>query len=171
MLSHDRLFRHQVSRAQLHPRPRPPTRYLSQEEVLDQSNPFVQLISGVVWLLRDGQVYINQSLEVECDKTQETGWYSLRAPAGGAGTHSVCRLILSLLQQMSEAQMLWPRPHKSLSALPHCPPSPSPFPPPHPPEGTFRTFVDVVSARTAVGHDAEGRLVLVQLDGQTRQRG
>lgn len=38
-------------------------------------------------------------------------------------------------------------------------------------KGTLRTFVDVVSARTAVGHDAEGRLVLVQLDGQTRQRG
>lgn len=55
----------------------PPTRYLSQEEILDQSNPFVQLISGVVWLLRNGQVYINQSLQVECDKTQETGWYSL----------------------------------------------------------------------------------------------
>ncbi|XP_075873167.1 N-acetylglucosamine-1-phosphodiester alpha-N-acetylglucosaminidase isoform X2 [Nelusetta ayraudi] len=83
--------------------------YLSQEEVLDQSNPFVQLVGGVVWLLRNGRVYINQSLEVECDQTQETG--------------------------------------------------------------TLRTFVDVVSARTAVGHDAEGRLVLVQLDGQTRQRG
>ena len=33
----------------------------------------VQLVSGVVWLLRKGQVYINQSLQAECDKTQETG--------------------------------------------------------------------------------------------------
>eukprot|EP00064_Thunnus_orientalis_P024284 superscaffoldBa00010192_g24569 len=41
--------------------------YLSQEDVLDQSNPFVQLVSGVVWLLRNGEVYINQSLEAECD--------------------------------------------------------------------------------------------------------
>lgn len=48
-------------------------RYLSQDEVLDQSNPFVQLVSGVVWLLRNGEVYINQSLTAECDKTQETG--------------------------------------------------------------------------------------------------
>lgn len=47
--------------------------YLSQEEVLDESNPFVQLVSGVVWLLRNGEVYINQSLMAECDKTQETG--------------------------------------------------------------------------------------------------
>lgn len=48
-------------------------RYLSQDQVLDQSNPFVQLVSGVVWLLRDGEVYIEQSLTAECDKTQETG--------------------------------------------------------------------------------------------------
>ncbi|KAM3836180.1 N-acetylglucosamine-1-phosphodiester alpha-N-acetylglucosaminidase-like, partial [Diretmus argenteus] len=83
--------------------------YLSEEDVLDRNNPFVQLVSGVVWLLRNGQVYINQSLEAECDKTQETG--------------------------------------------------------------VFRDFVDVVSARTAVGHDAEGRLVLFHMDGQTHHRG
>ncbi|KAJ4919276.1 hypothetical protein JOQ06_026282 [Pogonophryne albipinna] len=83
--------------------------YLSQEDVLDRSNPFEQLVSGVVWLLRNGEVYINQSLKAECDKTQETG--------------------------------------------------------------KFRTFVDVVSGRTAVGHDAEGRLVLFHIDGQTGVRG
>ncbi|XP_028280919.1 N-acetylglucosamine-1-phosphodiester alpha-N-acetylglucosaminidase [Parambassis ranga] len=83
--------------------------YLSQEDVLDKSNPFVQLVSGVVWLLRNGKVYINESLEAECDKTQETG--------------------------------------------------------------VFRKFVDVVSARTAVGHDAQGRLILFHIDGQTELRG
>ncbi|XP_029307714.1 N-acetylglucosamine-1-phosphodiester alpha-N-acetylglucosaminidase-like isoform X2 [Cottoperca gobio] len=83
--------------------------YLSQEDVLDQSNPFVQLVSGVVWLLRNGEVYINQSLKAECDETQETG--------------------------------------------------------------KLRTFVDVVSARTAVGHDADGKLILFQIDGQTEVRG
>ncbi|XP_008281402.1 N-acetylglucosamine-1-phosphodiester alpha-N-acetylglucosaminidase isoform X2 [Stegastes partitus] len=83
--------------------------YLSQEDVLDESNPFVQLVSGVIWLLRDGEVYIKQSLEAECDKMQETGH--------------------------------------------------------------LRTFVDVVSARTAVGHDAEGKLVLFHIDGQTGIRG
>ncbi|GLD53261.1 N-acetylglucosamine-1-phosphodiester alpha-N-acetylglucosaminidase-like protein [Lates japonicus] len=84
-------------------------RYLSQEDVLNQSNPFVQLVSGVVWLLRNGEVYINQSLKAGCDKTQETG--------------------------------------------------------------QFRTFVDVVSARRAVGHDTQGRLILFQIDGKTGQRG
>ncbi|KAJ0066515.1 hypothetical protein NL108_014277, partial [Boleophthalmus pectinirostris] len=83
--------------------------YLSEEEVLDQRNPFVQLVSGVVWLLRDGHVYINQSLQAECDKTQETG--------------------------------------------------------------VFRHFVDVISARTAVGHDSQGKVVLVHIDGQTEIRG
>ncbi|XP_053743491.1 N-acetylglucosamine-1-phosphodiester alpha-N-acetylglucosaminidase isoform X2 [Synchiropus splendidus] len=83
--------------------------YLSEDEVLDQSNPFVQLVSGVIWLLRDGEVYIEQSLEAECDKSQETG--------------------------------------------------------------LLRHFVDVVSARTAVGHDAAGRLMLFQIDGKTGERG
>ncbi|XP_041843799.1 N-acetylglucosamine-1-phosphodiester alpha-N-acetylglucosaminidase isoform X2 [Melanotaenia boesemani] len=83
--------------------------YLSQSDVLDQSNPFVQLVSGVIWLLRNGEIYINQSLEAECDKTQETG--------------------------------------------------------------QLQYFTDVVSARTAVGHDKEGKLILFQIDGQTGVRG
>ncbi|XP_067162500.1 N-acetylglucosamine-1-phosphodiester alpha-N-acetylglucosaminidase [Apteryx mantelli] len=83
--------------------------YLSEEDVLDQVNPFVQLVSGVVWLLRDREVYINQSRMAECDETQTTG--------------------------------------------------------------TFDKFINVVSARTAVGHDSEGQLVLVHVDGQTESRG
>ncbi|KAF6734047.1 N-acetylglucosamine-1-phosphodiester alpha-N-acetylglucosaminidase [Oryzias melastigma] len=83
--------------------------YLSQEDVLDQSNPFVQLVSGVIWLLRNGEIYINQSLEAECKDSQETG--------------------------------------------------------------SLKYFVDVVSARTAVGHDEEGNVILLQIDGQTEKRG
>lgn len=49
------------------------SRYLSEEEVLDNENPFVQLLSGVVWLIRNGSVYINESQAAECDETQETG--------------------------------------------------------------------------------------------------
>lgn len=37
--------------------------------------------------------------------------------------------------------------------------------------GTLQEFVDVISARTAVGHDAEGRLILFHVDGQTKVRG
>uniref|UniRef100_A0A087XAJ8 N-acetylglucosamine-1-phosphodiester alpha-N-acetylglucosaminidase n=1 Tax=Poecilia formosa TaxID=48698 RepID=A0A087XAJ8_POEFO len=83
--------------------------YLSQKDVLDQSNPFVQLVSGVIWLLRDRKIYINESLQAECSETEETG--------------------------------------------------------------SLKYFVDVVSARTAVGHDEEGRLILFQIDGQTDKRG
>ncbi|KAM6423722.1 N-acetylglucosamine-1-phosphodiester alpha-N-acetylglucosaminidase [Liasis olivaceus] len=83
--------------------------YLSEEEILATENPFVQLVSGVVWLLRDGEVYVNQSQVAECDKTQETG--------------------------------------------------------------TFDTFVNTLSARTAVGHDRQGQLVLFHTDGQTGVRG
>ena len=31
-------------------------------------------------------------------------------------------------------------------------------------------FVKVTSARTAIGHDADGRLILVEIDGKTNQR-
>lgn len=51
----------------------PGSRYLSEEEVLDTENPFVQLLSGVVWLIRNGSIYINESQATECDETQETG--------------------------------------------------------------------------------------------------
>ncbi|XP_068425801.1 N-acetylglucosamine-1-phosphodiester alpha-N-acetylglucosaminidase-like [Clinocottus analis] len=81
--------------------------YLSQADVLDRSNPFVQLVSGVVWLLRNGEVYINQSLQAECN-------------------------IVDMV---------------------------------------FRNFVDVLSARTVVGHDADGNVVLFHVDGQTLRRG
>ncbi|XP_028562241.2 N-acetylglucosamine-1-phosphodiester alpha-N-acetylglucosaminidase [Podarcis muralis] len=83
--------------------------YLSEEDVLAKDNPFVQLVSGVGWLLRDGEVYVNQSRAVECDETQETG--------------------------------------------------------------TFDKFINTVSARTAVGHDRQGQLVLAHFDGQTHTRG
>ncbi|XP_031432129.1 N-acetylglucosamine-1-phosphodiester alpha-N-acetylglucosaminidase [Clupea harengus] len=83
--------------------------FLSEDDVRDRENPFVQLVTGVMWLLRNGQVYISESIKAECNKTQNTG--------------------------------------------------------------TFDTFVNVRSARTAVGHDAEGRLVLFHIDGQTSVRG
>ncbi|XP_052052361.1 N-acetylglucosamine-1-phosphodiester alpha-N-acetylglucosaminidase isoform X2 [Apodemus sylvaticus] len=85
------------------------TGYLSEAEVLDTVNPFVQLLSGVVWLIRNGSIYINESQATECDKTQETG--------------------------------------------------------------SFSKFVNVISARTAVGHDRKGQLILFHADGQTEQRG
>lgn len=47
--------------------------YLSEEEVLDKENPFVQLVSGVVWLLRSGEIYINESLHAECEASQKSG--------------------------------------------------------------------------------------------------
>ncbi|KAG5842512.1 hypothetical protein ANANG_G00178410 [Anguilla anguilla] len=83
--------------------------YLSEEDVLDTENPFVQLVSGVVWLLRNGSTYITESTAVECEETEETGH--------------------------------------------------------------FPEFVNTVSARTAVGHDRDGRLVLFHIDGQTGIRG
>ena len=83
--------------------------YLSEEDVNRKDNPFIQLVSGVVWLLRNGSSYVNESKKAECRDTEETGSMDL--------------------------------------------------------------FAGVVSARSALGHDNKGRVMMVQVDGKTHHRG
>ncbi|XP_066289183.1 N-acetylglucosamine-1-phosphodiester alpha-N-acetylglucosaminidase-like [Branchiostoma lanceolatum] len=83
--------------------------YLSEMDVLREDNPFVQLVTGVIWLVRNGTVYVNESKAQDCAGLQEYG--------------------------------------------------------------PMDKFVNVLSARVAVGHDVEGRVVLVQIDGNTEERG
>lgn len=70
--------------------------YISEEEILNGS--FRQLVSGVLWLVRNGTNYVNESMSLECATHQDTGKMS--------------------------------------------------------------TFVEVLSARTAIGHDRQGRIVV-----------
>jgi len=83
--------------------------YLSEDDVLEKDNPFVQLVSGVGWLIRDGRIYTNESKKAECADTEETG--------------------------------------------------------------TIDRFFNVVSARSAIGHDKEGRVFIVTIDGKTDKEG
>ena len=78
------------------------TGYLSREDVADPARPFEQLIAGVVWLVRNGKVYVDDALDYE---------------------------------QVDQS------------------------------------FADLLSARVAIGHDAGGRLVLLQFDGRSGERG
>ena len=41
----------------------------------------------------------------------------------------------------------------------------------HEETGTMERFIDVISARTAIGHDAHGNVMLMHIEGQTDQRG
>ncbi|KJE93371.1 N-acetylglucosamine-1-phosphodiester alpha-N-acetylglucosaminidase [Capsaspora owczarzaki ATCC 30864] len=84
--------------------------YLTSNEIAEieaSDNPFQQLVAGVVWLVRDGEPYIDESSAMEDMSVQETGI----------------------------------------------------------------TFVSVRSGRAALGHDADGRVVLYQVDGKTNVRG
>ncbi|XP_071824671.1 N-acetylglucosamine-1-phosphodiester alpha-N-acetylglucosaminidase-like isoform X2 [Apostichopus japonicus] len=83
--------------------------YLSEEDVLDETNPFIQLVGGVGWLIRDGEVYLDESLKAECSDTEETG--------------------------------------------------------------TMEQFFNVKAARSIVGSDKNGRLVLANVDGRTSSEG
>eukprot|EP01137_Pigoraptor_chileana_P026372 Opistho-2@7534 len=81
--------------------------YIDEAMVNDITNPFVQLVAGVIWLVRNGTNFVSESADVEDLSHQETG----------------------------------------------------------------RAFVTVRSARTAIGHDAHGRLVMAQIDGKTSVTG
>ena len=85
------------------------TGYIPDEDILNTSNPFIHLVSGVVWLVRKGWSYIDESAKAEASDNEGTG--------------------------------------------------------------TMKQFIDVVSARTAIGHDKQGRVALVHIEGQTDQRG
>lgn len=46
-------------------------RYLSEIDLITQD--FQQLVGGVLWLIRDGKSYLEESLKIECSDTEETG--------------------------------------------------------------------------------------------------
>lgn len=75
--------------------------YLPDSEIRNSSNPFRQLVTGVVWLVRNGSSFVNESIQLECSTHEDTG--------------------------------------------------------------KMAVFAKVLSARTAVGHDAQGRVVIVQV--------
>ena len=83
--------------------------YVSEDDIRNETNPFRQLVSGVIWLVRNGTNYVNESMRIECPDNEETG--------------------------------------------------------------SMKTFVEVLSARSAIGHDDKGRLVLAHVEGQTHSRG
>jgi N-acetylglucosamine-1-phosphodiester alpha-N-acetylglucosaminidase len=45
--------------------------YIPENEVLEDS--FQQLVGGVIWLVRNGEVYVDDSKIAECPETQLTG--------------------------------------------------------------------------------------------------
>ena len=85
------------------------TGYISDNDINNATIPFKELISGVIWLVRNGTNFVNESSLLECDENQKTG--------------------------------------------------------------NMETFVEVVSARMAVGHTKDGRLVVAQVEGHTHVSG
>ena len=85
-------------------------------------NSFIdQLVSGVIWLVRNGKNNVQNALQFENGDIQ------------------------GFLPKWLDVKLI---------------------------SDTFNLedFVKVQSARTAVGHDADGRLILVEIDGKTHER-
>ena len=88
-------------------------------------NSFIdQLVSGVIWLVRNGKNNVQNALQFENGGIQ--GFF--------IQSEYVSEIIFNL--------------------------------------DTFNLedFIKVQSARTAIGHDADGRLILVEIDGKTHER-
>lgn len=84
--------------------------YLSEEQVSQgEATDYAELVAGVIWILRNSTVYVDDSLAVEDMSVQETG--------------------------------------------------------------DPQYFCDVLSARSAIGHNREGHLMILNIDGKTSQRG
>ena len=81
-----------------------------------------QLVSGVIWLVRNGKNNVQNALQFENGGIQ--GFFSSK----------------------------WPYEIFTSDTF------------------NLEDFVKVQSARTAIGHDADGRLVLVEIDGKTHER-
>ncbi|XP_060601860.1 N-acetylglucosamine-1-phosphodiester alpha-N-acetylglucosaminidase-like [Ruditapes philippinarum] len=79
------------------------TGYLSEIDLV--KDDFLQLVGGVIWVLKDGHNHVDESINSECRDTEETG--------------------------------------------------------------TLQTFASVISARTLVGHDKQGRVMIMQVEGKT----
>ncbi|XP_014671771.1 PREDICTED: N-acetylglucosamine-1-phosphodiester alpha-N-acetylglucosaminidase-like [Priapulus caudatus] len=47
--------------------------YLAENVLLEDPEPFQQLVGGVIWLVRNGASYVNASRYIECDEVEETG--------------------------------------------------------------------------------------------------
>ncbi|XP_035204721.1 N-acetylglucosamine-1-phosphodiester alpha-N-acetylglucosaminidase-like, partial [Stegodyphus dumicola] len=81
--------------------------YLSKEQFLSEN--FKQLVGGVVWILRNGSDFVNDSKKMECEDTEETG--------------------------------------------------------------PMERFVNILSARSVIGHDKDGNIILLQVDGKSEVDG
>lgn len=62
--------------------------YLSEQDVTAgiEKEEFYQLVTGVVWILRNGELYVDESIKAECQDTEETGTIKMFANVVSART-------------------------------------------------------------------------------------
>ena len=117
------------------------TGYVSSEEITgvvsgeseggtrDGHVPFDTLVSGLGWLVREGEVYVEES------------FHSRRPPVHPSKEDADSPILSSLYSEDMSAQ------------------------------SSGDSFPTLLSARTALGHDAQGRLLLLQVEGESWVRG
>ena len=61
--------------------------YLSEHDVTpgDGSSEFYQLITGVIWILRNGSLYVDESIKAECQDKQTILFVQVDGKTGHSG--------------------------------------------------------------------------------------
>ncbi|XP_072169592.1 N-acetylglucosamine-1-phosphodiester alpha-N-acetylglucosaminidase-like [Diadema setosum] len=68
--------------------------YLTEEDVLQKENPFIQLVGGVGWLIRDGEVYIEESRKA-CDEVVRPGIFDTLSARVAVGSDEEGRVVIA----------------------------------------------------------------------------
>nr|XP_054748257.1 N-acetylglucosamine-1-phosphodiester alpha-N-acetylglucosaminidase-like [Lytechinus pictus] len=84
--------------------------YLSEEDVLQKENPFIQLVGGVGWLLRDGEIYVEESRNAECKDVEESGtvdqFFNMLSARVAVGSDDEGHLVLAVIDGQSKVRGL-----------------------------------------------------------------
>lgn len=95
---------------------------------------------GAIWILRNGSVYVDESVEAEDASIQETGTFVACAVCHPPPTRTPCYFIpWSTLFCVSTTALC-------------CAVA-----------GSFQQFASIKSARTAIGHKADGTVIILQV--------
>ncbi|XP_030831772.1 N-acetylglucosamine-1-phosphodiester alpha-N-acetylglucosaminidase-like [Strongylocentrotus purpuratus] len=82
--------------------------YLSEEDVLQKENPFVQLVGGVGWLLRDGEIYVEESRKAECGDVEESGtvdaFFDMLSARVAVGSDDEGNLVIAAIDGQSKVR-------------------------------------------------------------------
>ncbi|XP_048240265.1 N-acetylglucosamine-1-phosphodiester alpha-N-acetylglucosaminidase-like [Haliotis rufescens] len=132
--------------------------YLSQQDLM--THRFTQLVGGVIWLLKEGEIYVDESIKNECS-TPTTSMYpyvfpysTLMLPVCHTNTLAIPETMYVIFSFSEKLTIIYPHfkrmDHINLKKFLIL--------------VTLREFASIQKSRVAVGHDKDGRILIAHVD-------